>query len=91
MLEFRLLGPVEAYAGTRRLDVGPRRQRLILGVLALEVNQPVPLDRLVELGWSASPPRTAAQALSTAGVAREGSGTGPERHRVCAAHRPAQR
>jgi ABC-2 type transport system ATP-binding protein len=57
-------------------------QRLMLGVLALEVNQPVALDRLVELGWPESPPRTAAhavmvgvsrlrKALSTAGVPRE--------------------
>jgi DNA-binding SARP family transcriptional activator/tetratricopeptide (TPR) repeat protein len=45
------------------LDLGPRRHRFILAVLALEVNQSVPLARLVELNWPASPPRTAAHAV----------------------------
>jgi len=62
-MDLRLLGPVEAYARGRRLDLGPRRDRFVLAVLALEVNQPVPLDRLVELNWPESPPRTAANAV----------------------------
>src|SRR5213596_1388648 len=62
-MDRRMLGPVEAYADGRRLDLGPRRDRFVLSVLALEVNQPVPLVRLVELNWPASPPRTAANAV----------------------------
>jgi DNA-binding SARP family transcriptional activator len=62
-VEFRLLGPVRATVGERRLNLGPRRQRFVLAVLALEANQPVPLERLVDLSWLVSPPRTAANAV----------------------------
>jgi DNA-binding SARP family transcriptional activator/tetratricopeptide (TPR) repeat protein len=63
VVEMRLLGPVEAYAAGRPVSLGPRKQRLVLAVLALEVNQLVPLDRLVELMWPQSPPRTAVHAV----------------------------
>jgi DNA-binding SARP family transcriptional activator len=62
-VEFRLLGPVEAWAGGRQMDLGPRKQRFALAVLALNVNQPIPVDRLVDLTWLAAPPRTARHAL----------------------------
>ncbi|MFI6318907.1 tetratricopeptide repeat protein [Nonomuraea sp. NPDC050556] len=62
-MEFRLLGAVEAYANGRRLALGPRKQRLIFAVLALEANHPVPVERLVELNWPVDPPRTAQHAI----------------------------
>ncbi|HEX6682678.1 MAG TPA: AfsR/SARP family transcriptional regulator, partial [Candidatus Limnocylindrales bacterium] len=62
-VEMRLLGPVQACAGGRPVNLGPRKQRLMLAVLALEVNQVVPMDRLVELMWPQSPPRTAVHAV----------------------------
>jgi len=49
-------------AGTP-VDIGSRRQRLILAVLALEVNQLVATDRLVSLCWPAEPPKTARHAI----------------------------
>lgn len=63
MVEFRLLGAVEAYHDGRQVKLGPRKQRLTLGVLALEANRPVAVDRLVALNWPSSPPRTAEHAV----------------------------
>lgn len=63
MLEFRLLGQVEAYWQGARVDLGPRKARFILGVLALEVNRPVGVSRLVELTWPVTRPRTAEHAV----------------------------
>jgi DNA-binding SARP family transcriptional activator len=62
-LRVRLLGPVEAHAGGHPVRLGPRKQRFVLAVLALEVNQLVPVDRLVDLMWAQSPPRTATHAV----------------------------
>jgi hypothetical protein len=45
------------------VDLGARRNRLVLAILALEVNQSIPIDRLIDLAWPASPPRTAAHAI----------------------------
>jgi DNA-binding SARP family transcriptional activator/tetratricopeptide (TPR) repeat protein len=64
--EFRLLGTVEVVAGGQRVDLGPRKNRLILALLALEVARPISLDRLVDLVWPVSPPRTAAHAVTVA-------------------------
>ncbi|HZM76448.1 MAG TPA: BTAD domain-containing putative transcriptional regulator [Candidatus Limnocylindrales bacterium] len=62
-VDLRVLGPVEAFADGRPVNLGPRKQRLMLAVLALEANQVVPIDRLVELMWPESPPRTAVHAV----------------------------
>ncbi|HEX6871525.1 MAG TPA: BTAD domain-containing putative transcriptional regulator [Micromonosporaceae bacterium] len=62
-MEIRLLGPVRAFAHGRKIHLGPRKQRFVLAVLALEVNQVVPVDRLVELMWPTTPPRTAIHAV----------------------------
>ncbi|HEY7143945.1 MAG TPA: BTAD domain-containing putative transcriptional regulator [Streptosporangiaceae bacterium] len=62
-LKLRLLGPVEAWDGDRRIGLGPRKQRLVLAVLALEAGRPVGVERLVDLAWPADPPRTATHAI----------------------------
>ncbi|MFI7602172.1 BTAD domain-containing putative transcriptional regulator [Actinoplanes sp. NPDC049681] len=62
-LRLRLLGAVQAHAGAAPLMLGPRKQRLVLAVLALEVNKAVPIDRLVDLAWPVTPPRTAGHAI----------------------------
>lgn len=64
-MELRLLGAVEAHEGGQPVELGPRQQRLVLAVLALEVNTLVPVERLVELVWPGSPPRTAVNAVRT--------------------------
>ncbi|MFC0545302.1 AfsR/SARP family transcriptional regulator [Kutzneria chonburiensis] len=62
-MELRLLGPVQARIGETVVDLGPRQRRLVLAVLALEVNRLVPVDRLVDLVWPVRAPRTAAHAV----------------------------
>ncbi|MFC0430750.1 BTAD domain-containing putative transcriptional regulator [Kutzneria buriramensis] len=62
-MELRLLGPVEARSGETVLPLGPRQQRLLLAVLACEVNRTVTIDRLIELLWPDDPPRTATHAV----------------------------
>lgn len=62
-MEFRLLGPVQVLTGGRQVVLGPRKERLLLGVLALEVNHLVSADRLVDLTWPSHPPPTAHHAV----------------------------
>src|SRR3954451_5245832 len=62
-MQLRLLGMVEAEVRGRRIALGPRKQRLVLAVLALEVNRPVSIERLVEVAWAPAPPRTAEHAI----------------------------
>jgi ABC-2 type transport system ATP-binding protein len=45
------------------MDLGPRKQRFAMAVLALHVNQPITVDRLVDLTWLNAPPRTARHAV----------------------------
>ncbi|HEU5333260.1 MAG TPA: AfsR/SARP family transcriptional regulator [Actinocrinis sp.] len=58
-MEFQVLGPVQAWAEGRPLDLGERKQRMVLAVLLLEPNQLVLLDRLVDLLWPEDPPSSA--------------------------------
>jgi len=62
-VDFRLLGPVEVWAGRQRLDAGPRQQRLVLAILALRANQVVPVDELIALTWAQRPPASARHAI----------------------------
>jgi hypothetical protein len=62
-MEIRLLGPVSATRHGAPIDLGPRRQRFVLAVLALQVNQPVAVERLIELAWTGDAPRTATNAI----------------------------
>jgi ABC-2 type transport system ATP-binding protein len=62
-MDIRLLGPVEAWRDGVRLDLGPRKQRFCLALLALEVNRLVSVDRLVDLAWPGPPPPTARHAI----------------------------
>ncbi|WP_169523983.1 BTAD domain-containing putative transcriptional regulator [Amycolatopsis balhimycina] len=62
-MDFRLLGVVEAWSRHERIDLGPPKQRFLLAVLALKINQPISVDRLVDLTWPISPPPTAQHAI----------------------------
>src|SRR5262249_20875998 len=45
------------------LVLGPRQRRLVLAILGCEVNRLVPVQRLVELVWPWSVPRSAVHAI----------------------------
>jgi DNA-binding SARP family transcriptional activator len=65
MVQFRLLGPLEAQDGERRVDLGRPKQRVLLAVLLVHANQVVSLDRLIEELWGEEPPLQAAASLQT--------------------------
>ena len=65
MVQFRLLGPLEAQDGERRVELGRPKQRVLLAVLLVHANQVVSLDRLVEELWGEQPPPQAAASLQT--------------------------
>ncbi len=59
MLEVRILGPIEVKLGGRPVPSGRPQQQLIVGILALEVNRLVSVDRLVDLLWDSEAPARA--------------------------------
>jgi DNA-binding SARP family transcriptional activator len=81
-VEFRLLGRFEIEHAGRLIAVGRRAQRCLLGVLLLEANAAVPVERLIELLWDSDPPAGARGAIHVyvsrlrASVALGGEGAG---------------
>ncbi|MEU2632574.1 winged helix-turn-helix domain-containing protein, partial [Kitasatospora sp. NPDC007106] len=64
MLDFRLLGPVEAHCDGTGVDLGPPKRRTVLAMLLLADGALVTTDRLGEALWHERPPthaRTAVQ------------------------------
>src|SRR5262245_48875388 len=68
-MNFSLLGPFEATIGGRRVELGRRRERLILAMLLLAAGRFIPLGRLADLLWDDAAPEGARAAMYT-GVAR---------------------
>jgi DNA-binding SARP family transcriptional activator/pimeloyl-ACP methyl ester carboxylesterase len=62
-VEFRLLGPLEASAGSVSLDLGGPRQRALLARLLLDANRAVSVEQLVDDLWGAAPPPTAVKSV----------------------------
>src|SRR4249920_356356 len=63
MLDFRILGSVEAWRDGEQLQLGGRKQRAVLTLLLLDPGHVVSTDRLVDALWGERPPRTAATSL----------------------------
>jgi DNA-binding SARP family transcriptional activator len=63
LVEFRILGPLEAHHRGRTLRLGGLKQRALLAMLLLRRNEAVSTDRLIDALWDTSPPPTARQAL----------------------------
>ncbi len=55
----RLLGPLEVRLGDGPIELGPRQQRAVLAMLALEPGRTVSADRLAEGVWGESLPLSA--------------------------------
>jgi YVTN family beta-propeller protein len=62
-MEFRVLGPLEVVDNGRSIELGGGRQRKLLAILLLHVNEVVSSDRLIDELWGERPPETAAKAL----------------------------
>jgi DNA-binding SARP family transcriptional activator len=60
-LEFRLLGPLEVLQAGRPVSLGGARQRAVLAVLLLNLNEAVETERLVDEVWGDDAPLTAAK------------------------------
>ena len=62
-MEFRILGPLEAFVEERRLELGGSKQRQLLAILLLHANEVVSADTLIDGLWGAKPPASAAKGL----------------------------
>ena len=60
-MDVRLLGPLEVRLGDGPVDLGPRKQRAVLAMLALEPGRTVSADRLAEGLWGDRLPPSAAK------------------------------
>lgn len=58
-MEVRILGPLEVWTSGVRIQVGGARQCAVLAMLALQVNQVVSTDYLVDGLWGETPPGNA--------------------------------
>jgi DNA-binding SARP family transcriptional activator len=63
MVEFRVLGPLEARDNDEPLALGGGKQRALLAILLLHANEVVSSDRLIDELWGAETPKTAAKSL----------------------------
>jgi DNA-binding SARP family transcriptional activator/Tfp pilus assembly protein PilF len=63
LVHFRLLGPVEIDVAGQTVPLPRRRERCLLGVLLLDMNRVVAMDRLAELLWDGDPPERARRAI----------------------------
>ena len=64
--EFRILGPLEVEGDTGLVALGGQKQRALLAVLLLDAGRVVATDRLVDLLWGESAPKTATTSLQNA-------------------------
>jgi YVTN family beta-propeller protein len=58
-LDFRILGPFEAYSRGEPLEVGAGKQRALLALLLLNSGEIVSTDRLIDALWEEHPPASA--------------------------------
>jgi DNA-binding SARP family transcriptional activator/class 3 adenylate cyclase len=61
-MEFRILGPLEAWEGGSPVALGGAKQRALLAVLLLYANEVVSTERLIDLLWE-DPPAKATKAV----------------------------
>jgi len=64
-MDFRVLGPLEAVADDRVVELKAAKPRALLAILLLHAGEPVSSDRLIEDLWAARPPATATKVMHT--------------------------
>lgn len=65
MVEIRLLGPVEVLRDGKAVDLGGRKQRTVLAVLASRLGDWVSEDQLIHAVWGDEAPEAAVRSLQT--------------------------
>ena len=63
MVEFRLLGPVEAWLGGRPLDLGTAKRRGVLAALLVDAGRTVDVETLIDRVWDTGAPAQVRSAL----------------------------
>src|SRR6266508_2353169 len=58
-MDFRLLGPLEVFAGPAQLQIAAGRQRALLAILLLHANRTVSRDQIVDGLWGEDVPNSA--------------------------------
>lgn len=58
-MEFRILGPLDAYHSGKQVKIGGPRQQIALAMMLLEPGKVIPLSRLIDAMWDGDPPATA--------------------------------
>jgi YVTN family beta-propeller protein len=62
-MDFRILGPLEVVKNGQSVALGGSKQRAVLGLLLLNANETVSVDRLVDALWGESAPAGAVQSV----------------------------
>jgi predicted ATPase/DNA-binding SARP family transcriptional activator len=62
-MELRLLGPIELRAGDRAVALGATKQRAVLAVLAVHLNEVLTSEQLIDAVWGEAAPATVAKSL----------------------------
>jgi len=62
-MDFRILGPLEILEDGRAVTLGGRKQRALLALLLLHVNETLSTDRLIDELWGERPPANAAKTV----------------------------
>src|SRR6266576_356247 len=62
-MDYRILGPFEAFDGDRELSLGGARQRAVLALLLLRANEALTRDVIVDELWGEQPPQTVGKVL----------------------------
>ena len=62
-MDFRILGPLEAFDGRQRVALGGSKRRAVLALLLLHANETLSTDRMIDELWGENPPAAAAKTL----------------------------
>ena len=62
-MDFHILGPLEVHDEGRVIQLGGSRQRVLLTLLLLHVNETLSMDRLIDELWGERPPATAGKTV----------------------------
>ena len=62
-LRVQILGPLRIFRGDAEVDIGPRQQALVLGILLARHDRPVGMGDLISIVWGEEPPARAVNVI----------------------------